>query len=424
MNELNQTQWLSSDDLNALQMRRLHSLVEYAYAYVPHYKRIFDQVGFRPSDLEKDPASFQKIPPVTKSYIRDHMDEFITTEPGRRRGLLPDCTSGSTGEPFAFWIDRYCQDYAVATTFRHHTWCDWQPGEPRAYLWGATLVLPFKTKVRDKIRDFIWNRFSVNAFNLSDESMNHLAKLLRKHKPKLLHGYTSALYFFARFVRDKGWNDIKVPAVISSAEVLFPHQREYIEETFDCRVFNRYATHEVSGIACECEYHTDMHISSETVRLEILDQDDAPVEDGETGGVVVTSLTNYVMPFIRYRLADVGRMSTRQCPCGRGQPMLEAIEGRQNDMFRTRDGRTVLWGIDRPFKTMEGVQKFQLVQKSLDYVVVRVVKGEPMNQAQKAKVEETLRVALGNHIRIDFEFPDEISTERSGKYRYTVCEID
>jgi len=139
---------------------------------------------------------------------------------------------------------------------------------------------------------------------------------------------------------------------------------------------------------------------------------------------VVTSLTNYVFPFIRYRLEDVGRMSTRQCSCGRGQPMLGTIEGRQNDMFRTRDGRTVLWGIDRPFKTMEGVKKFQFVQKSLDYVVVRVVKEGPMSQAQRANVEETLRIALGDHIKIDFEFPQEISAERSGKYRYTVCEID
>jgi phenylacetate-CoA ligase len=138
LNELKQTQWLSSDELQALQMRRLQSVLEYAYAHVPHYQRVFDQVGFRPTDLKKDPDSFQKIPPVSKAYMRDHIDEFITTEPSRRKGLLPDCTSGSTGEPFAFWIDRYCRDYAVATTFRHHTWCGWQPGQPRAYLWGIT----------------------------------------------------------------------------------------------------------------------------------------------------------------------------------------------------------------------------------------------------------------------------------------------
>jgi phenylacetate-CoA ligase len=269
-----------------------------------------------------------------------------------------------------------------------------------------------------------WNRLFVNAFNLSDETMGHLANLIRRRKPKLLHGYASALYFFAQFVRENGWDDVKVPAVYSSAEVLYPHQRQCIEETLECEVFNRYATHEVGGIACECEEHTGMHISTETNYVEILGEDDKPVEDGEAGSVVVTNLINHVFPFIRYRFEDIGRMSTRQCSCGRGQPMLEAIEGRHNDLFKTRDGRTVLWGIDRPFKTMEGVRKYQFVQKSLDDILVRVVKDGPMSQVQRAEVERAVKTVLGDHVKLDFEFPDEIPVELSGKHRYQICEVD
>jgi phenylacetate-CoA ligase len=423
LDELNHTQWLGPDELRALQMRRLQSLLEYAYAHVPYYRRVFGEVGFRPDELERDPDSFRRIPPVSKAYMREHSEEFMMTDPTRRKGMSQGSTSGSTGEPFVFWEDHHFQGYANANTFRHHTWCGWQPGQPRAYLWGQ-FDMGFSKRLREQIRDFMWNRFTVDAWDLSDEKMSKLAHLLRRRKPKLLHGYASALYFFAQFVQEKGWDDIKVPAIYSSAEVLYPHQREYIEETFACDVFNRYATHEVGGIACECEAHTDMHISTETNYVEILNEDNTPVEDGEAGNVVVTNLTNYVFPFIRYRLEDIGRMSTRPCPCGRGQPMLEAMEGRHNDMFKTRDGRIVLWGIDKPFRTMEGLRKFQFIQKTLDYIVVRVVKDGPLSQVQRAEVERTIRKALGDHVKIDFEFPDEIPVERRGKYRYLICEVD
>lgn len=424
LDELKRTQWLSSDELQALQNRRLQSLLEYAYAHVPYYRRVFDEIGFRPGDMERDPDSFRKIPPVSKATMRDHSEEFMTTDPTRRKGMFQDATSGSTGEPFVFWQGCHYQDYAAANRLRHYTWCGWQLGQPRAYLWGIPFGVAFEPKFRDKAREFIWNRFLVNAFNLSDETMGRLANLIRRRKLKLLHGYPSALYFFAQFVQENGWDDVKVPAVYFSAEVLYPHQREYIEEKLECEVFNLYATREVGAIACECEGHTDMHISTETNYVEILDEEDMPARDGEAGSVVVTSLINYVFPFIRYRFEDIARLSTRQCSCGRGQPMLEAIEGRHSDMFKTRDGRIVLRGIDGPFKTMEGVQKYQFVQKSLDDIVVRVVKDGPMSQVQRAEVERTVRIALGDHIKVDFEFPDEIPVERSGKYRYMICEID
>jgi phenylacetate-CoA ligase len=384
---------------------------------------VFDEAGFRPGDVEREPDSFREIPPVSKAYMRVHTEEFVTTDPVKRKGMSQSSTSGSTGEPFVFWEDRPFQDYTNANTFRHHTWCGWQPGQPRAYLWGIPFVMSVRERLRAQARELTWNRLFVNAFNLSDETMGHLANLIRRRKPKLLHGYASNLYFFAQFVRENGWDDVKVPAVYSSAEVLYPHQRQCIEETLECEVFNRYATHEVGGIACECEEHTGMHISTETNYVEILGEDDKPVEDGEAGSVVVTNLINHVFPFIRYRFEDIGRMSTRQCSCGRGQPMLEAIEGRHNDLFKTRDGRMVR-GLSSPLLTMEGVRKYQFVQKSLDDILVRVVKDGPMSQVQRAEVERTVRIALGDQVKVDFEFPDEIQVERSGKYRYMICEID
>ncbi len=422
--ELNRTQWLNEQEMRALQQRRLGALLAYACKHVPHYQRVCKVLGCQPEELAQDPSLLPQIPPVTKVDMREHPEEFTTTEVSRCRDLRQSATSGSTGEPFVFWEDCRFQDYANANTMRHHTWCGWQSGQPRAYLWGTAFGTSLQQRLRDKGRNLAWHCYFVNAFNLCEETMGHLAHVLRKRKPVLLHGYASALYHFARFVRQKGWGDVRVPAVYSSSDVLFPHQRTYIEETLGCRVFNRYATHEVGGIACECEQHTGMHVSTDTVYLEILDEDDQPVAAGQPGHVVVTSLVNYAFPFIRYRLEDVACLSPQHCPCGRAQPMLEKIEGRQNDMFRTQDGRMVLWGIDRPLKTMEGVKKFQFIQKDFDHVVVQVVKVGAMSQAQRDNVERTLRIALGDDVKVDFEFPEDIAPAPSGKYRYTICELD
>ena len=104
--------------------------------------------------------------------------------------------------------------------------------------------------------------------------------------------------------------------------------------------------------------------------------------------------------------------------------MLKALEGRQTDMFKTRDGCRVLWGIDIPLRTMEGVRKYQFVQKTLDYVVLRIVKDGPLSQVQRDEIERSVRTDLGEHVQIDYEFLDEIPVESSGKYRYLICEVD
>jgi phenylacetate-CoA ligase len=422
-NELVHTQWLSSDELQALQLHRLQSLLEYAYQHVPYYRRVFNEVGFQPASLARDPDSFRKIPPVSKVYMRDHTEEFLTTDPAKRESLSRETTSGSTGHPFIFWEDRNFQDYAVANTLRHHSWCGWKPGQPRAYLWP--LHIPGgKQTLRDKARNFTWNLFWTDTSNLSEEIMDNLAKFIRRRKPQLLQGWPTPLYFFAQFVRENGYDDVKLPAVYVTSEVLHPHQRRYIEETFECKVLNRYATQETGGIACECEEHTGMHISTETNYVEILNEDDIPVKDGEAGNVVVTCLTNYGFPFIRYRLEDIARMSTRQCPCSRGQPMLEVVEGRLADMFETRDGRTVMGNfyIGVMFE-VEGIKRFKMIQKSLDLILVQLVVSDALKKPQLDFIERTIKATMGPGTEVKFEFLDSIPAGRGGKFCYAVSEV-
>jgi phenylacetate-CoA ligase len=424
LDELNRNQWLNRDELLALQRDKLQRLLEYAYTYVPYYRRLFDQLGFKPADLIA-PISFQKIPTLDKTLIRENFDDLLSTESQRQKQMRRDTTGGSTGQPLIFMIDTDIRDHMTAYLHHHLEWTGWQFGQPHAYIWGAAFELKTMQSLRAKLMDWLLNRFVTNAYVLSEETMSAFALQVRRRRPRLLVGYPSSLYRFAEFVRERGFDDIQFDAIVSSAEILYPAQRQFIEDTLSGKMFDRYATREVGPISYECEAHRGLHAIVDNNYVEIL-KDGQLAQAGQVGDVVVTNLNNYSMPFIRYRTEDLAVWRTEDdcpCPCGRAHPMMEVMQGRRVDMFKTKDGRAVWGGFASLMFDMEGVKRFQLVQKSLDHVVVRIVKDAPLDEARLAEIERTIHIALGDDVNVEFEYPDEIAVQDSGKHRYTISEV-
>ncbi len=423
--QLDRNQWLSREELIAHQQDKLYRVLKYAHTYVPYYQRLFEQVGFHPDDILADPTSFQSIPFLNKSLIRENFDDLLTTEAERRRGMTELSTAGSTGEPLVFMRDLDFRDHTMAEIHHHLSWSGWQFGQPHAYIFGASFEVSYARNLRTQLLHWALNRFVTNAYVLSEESMHAFATKAMRRRPRLLSGYVSSMYRFAQFVRDNPAYDLTfVDAVYGTSEVLYPVQRQFIEDTFECGVFSRYATRELGALACECQAHAGLHVSVGNVYIEIL-KDGVPAEPGEAGDIYVTNLNNLGMPFIRYQLADsVAWYPEDHCPCGRAHPKIKVEGGRSNDLFKTRDGGAVWGGIGNPLWNMEGVSKFQFIQKTYDHVVVRIIKDGPMSPSQRAEVERAVKTALGDQVRLDFEFPDEIPVGRSGKHRYQVCEIE
>jgi phenylacetate-CoA ligase len=426
LDELNRNQWLPREDILKLQRDKLHRLLDYTYQHVPYYHRLFDRVGFRPADVLTDLSSMHKLPVLSKTVIRENFDEMITTETQRRQGMSSLTTGGSTGQPLIFKQDSSFRDYVTADIHRHLGWAGWQLGQAHAYIWGASFEVETSQSIRSKLMDWALGRFSTNAYVLSEESMSAFVAEVRRRKPRILFGYPSSMYRFAEFVRDRGLDDIKFKAIFGSAEVYFPAQRQLIEEVFTGKAFDRYGTRELGGVACECEAHTTLHASVDNNYIEIVQDLEGKehVRPGEVGQIVVTNLNNFGMPFIRYRIEDMGAWSTAErCPCGRELPLMDLVQGRRIDMFRTRDGRAVWGGFASPLFGMQGVKRFQLVQKSYDLVVARIVKDGQLDQARLREIERTVHIALGDHVKVEFEFPDEIPVLDSGKYRYAISEL-
>ena len=425
---LQQTERLSRAELEALQRQKLQRVVEYAYQHVPYYQKLFKRVDFHPRELRDDFEAFQKIPLLTKELIRENFDDLLTTEPARRRQLSKVTTSGSTGSPLVFMQDKDYRDAVTADIQRHLAWAGWQLGQPHAYIWGANFEVAAQESLRTRLIDWVWNRFTTNAFVLTEESMDAFAQQILKRRPQLLFGYASSLHRFAQFVRQHpAYRRIKFRGVFSSAEVLLPAVRQFIEETFQCKVFNRYGSKELGGIACECEAHTGLHLSVENNFVEILDNGKA-VKVGQKGDIIVTNLNNLGMPFIRYSTGDFGLWRADEpCACGRAAPMLQNVEGRLVDAFVTRDGRTA-WagfaGAGYSGLAHPAIEQFQVVQKSLDLMLVRLVARAEVPQSVLDELVKTFKTAFGENVEVQFEFCDQIPVLPSGKHQYAVSLVN
>lgn len=425
LEELNRTQWLSGDELLALQQSKLQRVVEYAYRHVPYYRRTFQLAGFEPEDLRRDPSSFAKLPTLSKDIIRENWQDMMTTEPKRRESLTEHATSGSTGHPLVFMEDSDFRDYSTADIQRHLGWAGWDFGTLHAYMWGLPIKQSISQSLRARLINLTWNRFITNAFATTEASMAAFAEQMLRRKPRILMSYATSIHRFAQFVSSRNL-DIPLDAVFSSAEILLPHVRTLIEETFHCRVFNRYGSLELGGIGCECQGHTGLHLSMESNYLEIL-LDGRSAAPGETGDVVVTNLNNLGMPFIRYLIGDAGAWYTGgKCPCGRASQMLNPPEGRKMELFKMRDGRIVLAAFGgAPFRCLAdpSIKQFQVVQKSLDDMLVRLVPETQISQQLLDKITESVKLTFGDNVTVEFELSREITPLPSGKHSYAVSEL-
>jgi phenylacetate-CoA ligase len=150
-----------------------------------------------------------------------------------------------------------------------------------------------------------------------------------------------------------------------------------------------------------------------------VEAESAPGHDGRAG-FLITSLNNRVMPLIRYRLGDVGILSTDACACGRGLPVLKEISGRSVDFVRTPDGR-LLHGINfdyLPKYFLKEVRQFQILQTDADTLRVKVVKDTGFKDDTLVRFESRMRGIVGGEIKIVFELRNEIPRERNGKTQF------
>ena len=237
-----------------------------------------------------------------------------------KTSLLHFKTGGSTGKALDIYITEECSELRNACARRADRWTGWEPGEPIGAAWGnPKLPVTVKAKVLDKLlQPYIY----LDTMAVSSDAVLEFARNWEKVQPTLLYGHAHSIFILAQYVQELGCTQIKPTGILSTSMMLLPHERQLIEQVFSCKVTDRYGCEEVSLIGCECEKHHGMHMNIEHLVIEFIKDDGTTAKAGEPGNIVVTDLMNFAMPFVRYKVEDVGVPMDTMCSCGRGLPLM------------------------------------------------------------------------------------------------------
>jgi phenylacetate-CoA ligase len=412
------SQWWTADRLLAYQLQRLIALLVAAGRDVPYYRDLFARIKFDPSRMQSV-ADLQRLPLLDKPAIRAHVQALRDPQ---ATGLARFNTGGSSGEPLVFFIGKERVSHDVAAKWRATRWWGVDIGDPELVVWGSPIELGSQDRLR-QWRDRLFRTSLLPAFDLSQANLDRFVQTIHQQRPRMLFGYPSALSVIARHAEKRGvaLNDVGLRVVFVTSERLYEDQRADIERVFGCRVANGYGGRDAGFIAHECP-SGGMHITAEDVVVELIDADNKPVPDGVAGEVVITHLATREFPFIRYRTGDMAVRDAAACPCGRGLPLLKEIQGRTTDFVRAQDG-SLLHGLALIYilRDMVGVERFKIVQHSVDRTEVMVQASEQLDRTHAQQtIVAGFRQRLGPTVDIDLRWVREVPLEKSGKFRYVV----
>jgi phenylacetate-CoA ligase len=340
-----------------------------------------------------------------------------------RRKWFFNTSGGSTGEPVRFIQDR---DYAArigAITLLFSKLAGREIGECEVRLWGSERdIIHGSEKWKTRFINKLTNTIFLNAFCMTPARMREFITIINSKKPKLIVSYVESIYELARLCESEALEVLPQVAIMTSAGTLYPFMREKIEKVFQCRVFNRYGSREVGDIACERPGRDGLWVAPWGNYLEIVDSEGKQLLDGTEGEILVTSLTNFAMPLIRYRIGDRGVFSPESSS---RRQVLGAVFGRTVDFFRMRNGGIIAPGyFEGLLYFRDWVQQFQIIQKEESYIIFKIVKSR--SDHQQLELDEIVaktKLIMGDDCKVTFDFVDKIEPSSSGKYRYQISEV-
>jgi len=415
---------LSPNELQCLQKEKLLSLLRHAYLTVPYYKKQFESIGLVDvNDISID--FFRSLPLINKSIISIQIDEFISQE-SNCTDLIDNSTSGSSGTPFNFKTDKRFRQYCMAVVARNHKWTGVSIGDKKLWLWGAQIDIAKGERFKERVKNFLSHRVMLSSYAMSDENLFDYLEVIQRYKPALITSYPTPLSELANYKNSRANCSCSIKAIITSAEMLYPNQRDLIEKAFDVKVFNRYGSREFGDIAQEDKNHDGLRINSDHVYVEILDENGNECPAGKEGDLYITGLNNYGMPLIRYNIGDRASWpETQYYYKGMPFPLMKEIQGRVFETIEAPNGNKIggtFWTI--LLRAKGGIKQFQVIQKTHQSIQIKYLPNEDYQQSNEKYYRSEIADKCGEQLQVDFIRVDKFELPSNGKHKLIIKKLE
>jgi phenylacetate-CoA ligase len=383
--------------------------------------------SFLKSKVDGKIENWNDIPVITKKDFQINIDEIITKGLNKSE-LHVHNTSGSTGTPFYFAKDKFCHAMNWAEIDYHllkHAINIGASKQARFYGIPLSGIKYYK----ERLKDFLANRVRFPVFDLSDEKLTLVLNEFRTKKFEYINGYTSSLVIFAKFLIERNivLNDIcpSIKVVFPTSEVVDDIDRKIMERGFGVSVRNEYGAAELDILAFEDE-EGDFVLNEETLFIEILDDNNQPVVAGIEGKVIVTSLYNKVMPFIRYELGDRAILSHK---IKNGNRVLEKVVGRTNDIIKLPSGKIspglTFYYISKKLLESGGrIKEFIIIQKKFDTFLFKYVANEALSESDQFEIQKAMDLYLEPGLICEFTQCEFIERTKARKLKHFFSELN
>lgn len=380
------------EQLEACQRLQVAQLASHAHGQSRFWRSRLDSAGFGKHD-----EWFSALPVLTRSELKAAGPSFLPQRVPPTHGAIAKLkTSGSTGTPLEIAKTGLAITFWEAITVRDSLW-------HRRNLGGKLAAIRVGAEERTGNGwGHAYEGYRTGPGVTFDARMDVDAQLdwLIKEQPQVLLTHPSNLMALVSRSIEKGCRPEKLLEARTYSESLPQELRATLQDAWGVPLSDMYSTNEVGYIALQCPESGLYHIQSEDVLVEVLDDNGHACAPGQTGRVVVTSLHNFAMPFIRY---DVGDHATvgEVCSCGRTLPTIERILGRTRNMMRLPGGRLAWPGF--PMNTLvklPAISELKMIQHSLDEIEVLLVLTQPLAADEEALLTDAIQVRLRHPFRI------------------------
>ena len=410
------------DELRELQGKRLRETVERVYENVDFYREKLDEAGVSPDDIESI-DDISKLPFTTKEDFRDNYPDKLFAVP-RKDVIRVHASSGTTGKPkivpyteddIQVWGEVMARSLYAAGVRADHTF-------QNAYGYGLfTGGMGFHEGVEE---------LGAMVIPTGGGNTARQIEMLEDLESDAMGCTPSYCLYLAEQAEKQGTNvrDLPLSTVVIGAEPFTDPMRAEIEAAMDVTAIDVYGLSELigPGVSIECADAQDgLHVWEDHFYPEIVDPSTGePVEEGERGELVLTSLTKEALPVLRYRTGDVTRLNTDTCECGRTAVRMENLSGRVDDLLIVRGVNVYASTIEEVMLDLEEVAphyRIDLYRKdNLDTIEITVEAHEDVDDhdALESRIEDELNAVLDISVDVVDVVPfGEIERTKSGKVK-------